>query len=164
MIFTFFTPLKGDLDRRLVDDLWDTWSSSCGSWEEINKCHITEMNWIINLHLIMSVIVLVLDFSLFSLLNIVSAFISLYEWHSDCKRDALRLKEFTDQKLKIPSAHYFLTQLPLTALNVSFLMEMSLTKPPVLSHVQNLKIETGTLSECNQVPLRRARGVLPFCL
>lgn len=41
MIFTFFTPLKGDLDRRLVDDLWDTRSSSCCSWEEENKCHLT---------------------------------------------------------------------------------------------------------------------------
>lgn len=102
---------------------------------------------------------------LFSLLNIikqwdVSAFISQCEWHSD----AFGLKEFTDQKWQIPLGHHFFTQLPQTALHVSFLMYLSLTKPPVLSHVKNLKIETGTLSECNQVPLRRARGVLPFCL
>lgn len=24
MIFAFFTPLKGDFDRRLLDDLWDS--------------------------------------------------------------------------------------------------------------------------------------------
>lgn len=45
-----------------------------------------------------------------------------------------------------------------------FLMWSSSAKLPILSHVQNLKIDTETLSECNQVPLRRARGVLPFCL